>query len=251
MMVCAAKAFRIGTGVKFLIAGFLTLFLASCQSPQSKEQPAVSHAQAQATTAFWNRLYDLNVQLNQQLDEIIKSLEKESQDGSTFVELLPKFANQFSNLYDAYTRSLKQMPLLDVDERLVKETADDLRTGAAGVNHLNGMADALVAYAEWCKRKQNPENSKVIGDMIYSFVNGLVGRPLAGLDKMEKEEAGLDAEGQQILGVYLQQLQGWNLTIEQIKVDDVKELELRAYLAKKYSAEFKPMPQSDSNGTSK
>ncbi len=143
------------------------------------------------------------------------------------------------------------MPLLDVDERLVKETADDLRTGAATVNHLNGMAQALVAYAEWCQRKQNPQGSKFVGDLIYSFINGLEGRPFAGLDKFHAEQASLDAEGQQLLGVYLEQLQALNVSIEQGKVDDAKELELRAYLSKKYGIEFKPMPQLNSNDTSK
>jgi|GEM_PF-4923245 len=233
------------------MTGLWSLILTSCQTPQSTSQESPSVAQRRATLDYWNGLYELNLQLNQHASELGASVEKEGQNGSTLAELLPKLANDFGALDDAYAKSVMQMTVMNVDERLVKETADDLRSGNEVVKHLNGMAEAAVAYANWNQRKSNPDGTKILSDIVYSFLGGLAGRPLAGYDKLNAEKASVDAEGQQILGAYLVQAQALNGIIEQERADDIKELELRAYLAKKYGVEFKPMPHVDTSNNSK
>ncbi len=237
--------------ILILLVGVWSLILTSCQSPQPSGQESPSVAQKRATLDYWNGLYDLNLQLNQHASEIATSLGKGGQDGSTLAELLPKLANDFSALDDAYAKSVMQMSVMNVDERLVKETADDLRTGDEVVKHLNGMADAAVVYANWNQRKINPDGAKIFSDIVYSFLGGLTGRPLAGYDKLNAEKVSVDSEGQQILGAYLVHAQALNSIIEQERADDIKELELRAYLAKKYGTEFKPMPKPDSENQRK
>ncbi len=230
-----------------LMTGLWSLILTSCQSPQSTGQESPSVAQMRATIDYWNGLFELNLQLNQRASELGASVEKDGQNGSALAEILPKLAEDFSALDDAYAASIMKMSVLNVDERLVKETADDLRSGNELVKHLKGMADAAVAYANWNQRKNNPEGAKIFSDIVYSFLGGLTGRPLAGYDKLNAEKASVDSEGQQILGAYLVHAQALNSIIEQERADDIKELELRAYLAKKYGVEFKPMPKPGSD----
>lgn len=237
--------------ILILMTGFWSLILTSCQSPQSTGKESPSVAQKRATLDYWNGLYELNLQLNQRASEIVTSLGKGGQDGSSSADFLPTFAKAFTDLDDAYTKSVTQLPVMNVDERLIKETIEDLSSGDELIKHLNAMTDAAISYANWNHRKEHPDGGKIFSDLVYSCISGFEGRPFAGYDKITNEEASLDAEGQQILGVYLQHAQAFNNLLEQARADDVKELALRAYLAKKYGTEFKPMPKPDSDNQTK
>lgn len=246
-MTCQRASRRIPSQwILILLAGLWSLILTSCQSPQTGQETP-SYAQKQATLDYWNELYSLRLQLNQSATGLGASLEKDSQNGGTITELLPKFAKDFEALVDAYDQSVTQLPVMNVDERLIKETADDLRSDDEEVKNLNAMADAGVAYADWSQRKNHPGGGKLFSEMVDSYIRGLEGRPFAGYDKVRAERASLDAEGQQIIEAYLEHAQAFNSLIEQSRADDVKELELRAYLAKKYGAEFRPMPKAESD----
>ena len=236
--------------ILILLAGCCSLILTSCQSPQSGQETP-SYAQKRATLDYWNGLYDLNLQLIQRGAEIFKTVGKDDQDGSVMGARLPTIAKEFTDLDDAYTKSVTQLPVMNVDERLIADTAEDLKSNDELIQHLNAMADAAISYADWNQRKNHPGGTKIFSDLVFSYINGLEGRPFAGYDKIRAEQDSLDSEGQQILGLYLQHAQALNALIEQGRLDDVKELELRAYLAKKYGVEFKPMPKPESDSQTK
>lgn len=233
----------------WLLTTFLALIAVSCQDHEGAAGVTTSSPtseQKEATVKYWNALCDIDERLNHRLKDLSTSIQSDVQNGATQIAVLSKFADRCSQEASTYNQSVTDLPVINVDDRLIDETAQELKEGLEIAKHLTAMSEAANSYSQWSEQKDNPLNQQVFSDLFDSFVKGLEGRPFAGYEKFKSDQAKLDAEGQQIIAVYLQHEQALNALFEQTRTDDVKEMELRAYLAKKYGVEFKPRPHLDS-----
>lgn len=220
----------------------------SCRSLQTSDISASQNptgAERDATLAYWNSLQQINAQIEKRFKEMVASLDRQSESKVDFLTILGNISEQMSRLAADLKDEIGSLPVKDVDGQLISDTAQDLKTSIETCQHLSGMVEAANSYAEWSQRKKNPDNDEVFIDLLDSFIKGFEGRPFAGYDKIRKDEQNLEVEGQRISNVYLSHLQALSEISEQSKSDKIKEMELRAYLSKKYGVEFKPMQDSE------
>jgi hypothetical protein len=239
----------------FSFALVLALIQTSCRSPEAATAANSSintQAQREATVAYWDALYTINAQIDLQLNQIEASLETNRQNGATPFDMLPEFSEQISQVADAYTRRVSALPVLDVDERLILETTEDLKNSSEISNHFKTMSEAVVSYAGWCQRKDHPPTAKMVVCVFDSIAGAFEGSPFIGYDEIREEETQMDEEGQQIIETYLTHLKALNGLINESAADKAKEIQLRSYLSSKYGVEFKPLPEfSSSNDVSR
>jgi hypothetical protein len=242
-----AKVIFLGAGMLALVILCLTLIAGIWvwRNSQNSESTASSapptNAEIRATADYWAALIAIDRSALERIKDITNSIDFQHQ--ASLFEILPKYSAQLSKLAKEYNAAICDLPVIDVDERLLAETAQDLSRGLKSAQLVSGMADAAVSYLAWNHHRQNPSGEKIFGDLLDSLIMGFEGQPFGGYEKLKAEEAELDAEGRQILNDYLRQAEALNENIRQADADKLKAMELRAYLTKKYNLEFKPRPE--------
>jgi len=231
-----------------LFAMLLCLAQTSCRRAQPMPPPEpvkVTEVETQATIAYWKSLIETDTKFVAIMKEWQTNIAKEQERATNAVAYLYTLSDSLGKNIKKYNNSVGDLPVKDVDQRLLDEVGQDMRQSVEIAQHLKGMAEAADTYQTWSQRVQNPSGAAVFNDLMDSFVMGMEGRPFAGYDKMKKDAAQLDSEGQQIAGTYMSHAQALNTLIQNGDNDKIKEMELRRYLAQKYNAEFPPRPNFD------
>ena len=231
-----------------VVALTVTITQTSCRrndtsAAASSQQP--NDVNRSATVAYWKSQIEIDTRFNEEMKQLLAAFEKGQKNQPNPVVALTKAGAQISKLIERYNTTVGELPVRNVEQRLLDETSRDMRAGVSFVQHLNAMAEAADAYVEWSERKKSPSTESFLGDLLDSFIMGLQGQPFAGYNKMKNDATALDTEGQRIAGIYMSHVEALSQIVQENADDKVKEMELRAFLAKKYDVEFPPKPHFD------
>lgn len=211
------------------------------QSAVIAQKPDESGPKRTATLNFWGAM----IQADNKTMPAIKAAIEAYKPNETPDIALPKLchlADVTSSECDKWSAEIKSLNVLHVDELLLNHFREELRINNQGVAAFNGIAETSVAFYHWQKKKSAPSEN-ILGDMMDSFFQGMMGRPFAGYEKFKADAAKLDAEGQLLVERYLAYCKSLTSTIEESSEHNIKEHQLRSELSGKYQVEFAPRPE--------
>lgn len=224
-----------------LVAAVL-VFVSTQQSLPFGAGESATNRERIATLSYWNSLIEIDARFQESAKPFLAKLEQGDTNSLPPLDVLAKFAEWSSSASNKYNSDVGNLAVSGVDQRLLDETNADLRREVALVQHLSGMAENAQLYSDWAMRRKSRPTQELLTDVLDSFFMGLQGRPFEGYNNMKKKLSALDAEGQRIAQGYVAHAEAFNLLVQQVASDKVREIELRAFLSKKYGVEFRPRP---------
>jgi hypothetical protein len=237
------------TAISILSVSFGIWALNRPQPPQPTAQMGAVMAQIPdeigpkrtATLKFWEAMIQAD---NKTMPAIKAAIDayKPNEEPEVALPKLCHLADVTSSECEKWSAEIKTLNVLHVDEMLLNHFREELRINNQGAAAFNGIAETSVAFYQWQKKKSAaPEN--ILGDMIDSFFQGMMGRPFAGYEKLKGDAAKLDAEGQLLVERHLAYRKSLTSTTEESTEHSIKEHQLRSDLSRKYQVEFAPRPE--------
>ena len=212
---------------------------------QQQDMPAQMHDQTgperKATQRFWTAL----IQADEKTLPVVKAAfdtYNPSEKAEVALPKLCRLADVASIECSKWSSEVKKVDVLQVDEDLLNHVREEIRINDKVVGAFNGLAETSVAFYQWQKKKAAPPEN-ILGDMLDSFFQGMMGRPFAGYEKFQANAAKVDAEGQLLIEKYLAHCKSLTSSFEESGDHSIKEHQLRSGLSKKYGVEFGPRPE--------
>lgn len=212
---------------------------------QQQDLPAQMHdetsAERKATQRFWTAI----IQADEKTLPVVKAAFDTYNPSEKTEVALPKLcqlADVVSIECSKWSSEVKKLDVLQVDEDLLNHVREEIRINDKVVGGFNGLAETSVAFYQWQKKKSAPPGN-ILGDMLDSFFQGMMGRPFAGYEKFQANAAKVDAEGQLLIDKYLAHCKSLASSFEESGDHSIKEHQLRSGLSKKYGVEFAPRPE--------
>ena len=191
------------------------------------------------TLGYWNAMIVLDGEANQKLAKTLQQLAASPPE--QVVQDLATLASAADDLTNEGELKVAKIPMLGVDEELLRFVRDECDLNREIVDHLAGMSQALLQLQQW-QRSNAPQEGDDWANFFNAFIQGFLGNPLGGYEEAKAKAERLNAEASQMTQAFIRHQEGWEACVKRAKKASITEMELRAKLAAKYGVEFPPRP---------